>query len=623
MAESSKVYDVIVVGGGHAGCEAARAAARMGMETLLLSIHLDSIAHMPCSPSIGGLGKGQLVKEVDALGGVMARVADLSAIQYRLLNTSKGSAVQGSRTQNDKTVYSHTMKAILEGVDRLAIKQTLVEDLLVDSERVMGVRDHLGVEFYAKTVVMTTGTFLSGLVHIGEHRIRAGRAWEMPAYGLAQSLVGLGFSMGRMKTGTPPRLRSSTIDFSRFSEQGGDEELRPFSMFTEKMPLRQVPCFIGRTSPETLEIIRKNIQHSPLYSGAIKGVPARYCPSLEDKVMRFPEKEGHRIILEPEGLETEEIYASGLGNSLPYEIQVRLVRSVPGLEQAQIMRPAYAIEYDFVRPTQLRPTLETRPVSGLFFAGQINGTSGYEEAAAQGLLAGINAALKARGEGPFTLDRSQAYLGVMVDDLVTRGTEEPYRMFTSRAEYRLLLREDNADERLLEFGVNFGLHHPKTLAELKERQGMVKDEVMRLKTVTVTPSDAVNEVLAGVGSKPLSKPSSLDKILKRPGVGYPEVERIEGAPSPLPQEVIRQVVTRVKYEGYVRRQEAEAARFRNLERVRIPEEFDYAGIPGLRAELKEKLKHIRPASLGQASRIPGMTPAALAVLMVWVKRQAG
>jgi len=539
MAIYPKTYDVIVVGGGHAGCESALAAARMGCSTLLLTIFLDTVAHMPCSPSVGGVGKGHLVKEIDALGGQMARVADQTAIQYRTLNTSKGPAVWGTRTQNDKVRYRVVMKAVLEAQENLDVKETMVEELLVEEargkRRVVGVRDHLGVEFMGKTVVLTTGTFLAGLIHIGERRIPAGRAGEFPADGLARSLAELGFQMGRMKTGTPPRLKRSTIDFSVFDLLEGDPEPRPFSLFTREITLPQVPCHMGRTTETTHRLIRGHIHLSPLYSGAIKGVPARYCPSLEDKVMKFPEKEYHHVILEPEGLDTEEIYASGLGNSLPYEIQIRLVHSVPGLEEAEIMRPAYAIEYDFVQPTQLWPTLETKLVEGLFMAGQVNGTSGYEEAAAQGLWAGINAALRVQGRPPFILDRSQAYMAVLVDDLVTKGVREPYRMFTSRAEYRLLLREDNADLRLMEKGYELGLIDKEALEEMQERRRLIEEEMRRLKKVFIRPSSQVNAYLESLGSSPLESPASLAQLLKRPEINYRHIEELDGQARNLPE----------------------------------------------------------------------------------------
>jgi len=442
-------YDIIVVGAGHAGCEAALAAARMGCFVLILAIDLDKVAAMPCSPSIGGMAKGQLVKEIDALGGQMAKVTDQSAISYRTLNTKKGPAVHSTRTQNDKQRYHVAMKAVLERQENIDLKQALVEQLVVENSRVIGIVDHTGFSYECDAVILATGTFLSGLMHIGAHSFKAGRAGEFAAYGLAENLSQIGFSLGRMKTGTPPRLKKSSIDFSAFTRQSPEAEPRPFSFSTDSVALPQLPSYIGYTHRKSHEIVLKNLKQSALYSGRIKGTPARYCPSFEDKLVRFPEKDRHQIILEPEGLDTQEIYASGLGNSLPLEIQIAFVRSVKGLEQAEIMRPAYAIEYDYVNPVQLRPTLETKRVDGLFFAGQINGTSGYEEAAAQGLWAGINAASKIQKRPAFILDRSQAYMGVMVDDLVTRGTREPYRMFTFRAEYRLLLREDNAGLRLV------------------------------------------------------------------------------------------------------------------------------------------------------------------------------
>ena len=611
-------YQVIVVGGGHAGCEAALAAARMGCNTLLLTGNLDTVAHMPCSPSVGGVGKGHLVREIDALGGQMGRVADQTAIQYRTLNTSNGPAVWGTRTQNDKWLYRTAMKTVLERQGNL--HEAMVEELVVEStastKRVVGVRDHLGAEFTAETVVITTGTFLGGLIHIGERRIPAGRAGEFPAIGLSESLKKLGFQMGRMKTGTPPRLRRSTIDLSRFRVLEGDENPFPFSLYTRGVFLPQVVCHVGRTTEATHRIIREKIGLSPLYSGAIRGVPARYCPSLEDKVMRFPQKEFHQVIVEPEGLDTEETYVSGLGNSMPYEIQLEIVHSVPGLEEAEIMRPAYAIEYDFVQPTQLWPTLETKLVEGLFLAGQVNGTSGYEEAAAQGLWAGINAACKVQGRPPFVLDRSEAYMGVLVDDLVTKGVREPYRIFTSRAEYRLLLREDNADLRLMEKGHQLGLVSQDAVEEMRERRRMVEEEVKRLKRTFVKPTSRVNSVLERAGSSLLDEPASLDQLLKRPELGYRHVQEIEAQPRSLPPRVIRQVEVLCKYEGYLARQEREVKRFKHLERILLPEDLDYDQVSGLSNEAKELLKEIRPRSLGQASRISGITPAAISALMV-------
>ncbi|MCG8615104.1 MAG: tRNA uridine-5-carboxymethylaminomethyl(34) synthesis enzyme MnmG [Desulfobacterales bacterium] len=609
-------YDIIVVGAGHAGCEAALAAARMGCDTLLLTIDMDKIAAMPCSPSIGGMAKGQLVKEIDALGGMMARITDSSAIQYRTLNTRKGPAVHSTRTQNDKNMYARHMKAAVEKTTNLDLKQAMVERLIIEDDTVRGIADQTGFEYFAPCVVITTGTFLRGTVHIGASKIQAGRAGEFASVGLGQSLEALGLTMGRMKTGTPPRLHADSIDFSQFNIHGSDDLPKPFSYSTTEITTPMLPSYMGDTNADTHEIVRQNLKHSALYGGHIKGQSARYCPSFEDKIVKFPDRESHHVILEYEGIDSKEIYASGLGNSLPLEIQYQVVRSVRGLEEAQIMRAAYAIEYDYVNPLELTPALETKRVRGLFLAGQINGTSGYEEAGAQGLWAGVNAAAKVQDRHPFVLDRSQAYMGVMVDDLVTRGTNEPYRMFTSRAEYRLMLREDNADLRLAETAFEYGLINREALEFARDIQAQTTAEIDRVKQAVVKPTPENNTFLEAQGSNPITTGVKLEQLLKRAELGYDSLSTIAPPPEPVHDRAARQVEIEIKYEGYIQRQYNEIRKFRDLEKIRIPEGFSFDDAHGLSNEIREKLNRIMPASLGQASRIDGMTPAAISVLMV-------
>jgi len=600
-------YDVVVIGAGHAGCEAALASSRMGLSTCLFTINLDTIAQMSCNPAVGGLAKGHIVREIDALGGEMAKVTDRAGIQFRMLNMSKGPAVWSLRAQADRVLYRIAMRQSIESQKNLDIKQALAEKIEVGDGRVKGVLTSLGVFYGARAVIVTTGTFLKGLIHIGLENFSAGRAGEFPSIGLSDSLQNLGLQMGRLKTGTPPRLDAKTIDFSKTEPQYGDDPPQPFSHSTEEITNPQLPCFITYTNPETHSVILNNLDRSPLYSGKIKGIGARYCPSIEDKVVRFSERPRHQVFLEPEGLETQEYYANGIPTSLPYDIQVKFVRTIPGLEAVEIMRPGYAIEYDFVFPAQLKNTLETKDIDGLFLAGQINGTSGYEEAAAQGLMAGINAALKLQGKEPLILGRDEAYIGVLVDDLITKGTNEPYRMFTSRAEYRLLLRHDNADLRLMDKGHAIGLLDDEVYGKFLERKTLIHEERERLGKTRVRHDDP-------------SKTETLEQLLKRPELTYAFIDKVSPSDKSLAPVIKKQVEIQIKYEGYIVRQREVAEKLKKIEEKGIPEDFNYAAVNGLSREVLGKLQEVRPASLGQASRIPGITPAAISLLMVAIER---
>ena len=617
-----KKHQVIVIGAGHAGCEAALAPARMGCKTLLLTANIDTIGLMSCNPSIGGIGKGHLVKEIDAVGGEMGKAADATAIQFRRLNTRKGAAVQATRIQADRQAYKTYMRKVLEAEKNIDIKQRMVEGFLVEGGKAIGVKTNLGEHFFADAVVVTPGTFPNGLMHIGLTQISAGRAGEAPAMGISDSFETLGFKIGRLKTGTPPRLDGRTINWDILEVQPGDLEPRPFSFSNDRMEREQLPCYITYTNEKSHQVIRDNLHKSPLYSGLIKGIGPRYCPSIEDKVVKFADKGRHQIFLEPEGVATYEIYPNGISTSLPLEVQYEFIRTIRGLEQAEIMRPGYAVEYDFSDPTQLKPTLETKIIENLFFAGQINGTTGYEEAASQGLMAGINAALLVKGEKPLIFDRAEAYIGILIDDLVTKGVDEPYRMFTSRAEYRLILREDNADLRLREKGYKIGLVKEGDFDRFLDKKRRIREELDRLENTKVLPNSRFNEMLTQLGSSPLKKPQTLKEILRRPEISYNELSFIDPPSGAfIASDIFSQVEMEIKYEGYIQKQMEQVDKFKHMENIKIPETFSYESIPGLSREIVQKLSRIRPTSLGQASRISGITPAAISVLMVYLKRK--
>ncbi|MBO8155631.1 MAG: tRNA uridine-5-carboxymethylaminomethyl(34) synthesis enzyme MnmG [Bacillaceae bacterium] len=613
-------YDVIVVGAGHAGCEAGLAAARMGAKTLMLTLNLDLIAFMPCNPSIGGPAKGVVVREIDALGGEMGRNIDKTHIQMRMLNTSKGPAVRALRAQADKVLYQQEMKKTLENQENLTLRQGMVDRLIVEDGVCKGVVTETKAAYYGKTVIITTGTFMRGKVLIGDIEYESGPNNQRPSVKLSKHLEELGFELVRFKTGTPPRVNSHTIDYSKTEIQPGDEEPRAFSYETTEFITDQIPCWLTYTGEFTHKIIDENLHRSSMYSGMVKGTGPRYCPSIEDKIVRFHDKPRHQIFLEPEGRNTDEVYVQGLSTSMPEDIQKRLLETIPGLEKAEMMRAGYAIEYDAVVPTQLWPTLETKKIEGLFTAGQINGTSGYEEAAGQGIMAGINAAAKALNKEPVILDRSQAYIGVLIDDLVTKGTNEPYRLLTSRAEYRLLLRHDNADLRLTDIGYKIGLISEERYEKFHEKKRLIEEEKKRLENVIIKPTEEVQSMLEKAGGARLKDAVRASDFLRRPEITYDLLKKLTSPEQELPSDVEEQVEIQIKYEGYIKKSLQQVERMKKVEDKKIPSDIDYDAIQGLATEAKEKLKKVRPLSVGQASRISGVNPSDISILLVYLEQ---